>query len=120
MLLFCSGHHDSTVVVDNECAADRPPMGHVAKKMTMGVGEDGVPIGSLKRIDDHAKSTKEDPLGRIEVSRQSLMEAQGSKVVDHQHNEVLLQISLLCHSVQQVGMQMQEEFVKVTGDRKAT
>ena len=34
---------DSTMVVDNESAADGPPMGHVAKKMPVGVGEDGIP-----------------------------------------------------------------------------
>ena len=32
----------------------------------MGIDEDGVPIGSPNRIDDRAKSTAEDPLGRPE------------------------------------------------------
>ena len=57
----------------------------------MGVGADGVLIGSPNRIDDHATSTTEDPKGRIEM-KQTLTEAQGSKVVDNRHSEILLQM----------------------------
>ena len=61
----------------------------------MGVGADGVLIGSPNRIDDHAESSIEDPMGRFEMKRQTLTDAQGSKVVDNQHNEILLHVSLL-------------------------
>ena len=52
-----------TMMVDDVEESDNTPMGHVSTKMTVGVGEDGVPIGTPNRIDDHAKSTTEDPLG---------------------------------------------------------
>ena len=48
---------------------DDTPMGHVSKHIKVGIDGDGVPIGSPNRIDDHAKSTTEDPMGRPEMNR---------------------------------------------------
>ena len=49
------------------------------------------------------KSTTEDPLGRFEMKRQSLTEAQSSKVVDDQNNQLSLQMAMLCASVKVLG-----------------
>ena len=48
---------------------DKTPMGHVSKQIQVGLHRDGIPIGSPNTIDDHAKSTTEDPLGRPEMKR---------------------------------------------------
>ena len=75
------------MMVDEVVERENTPLGHVSKKTTVGVDKDGVPIGSPNRIDDHAKSTMEDPLGRNEMKRQSLTETPSRKVVDNQHNQ---------------------------------
>ena len=72
---------DPTMVVDNEGAADGLKVGHVSKN-TAGVGADGVLIGSPNRSDDHAKYTTEDPMGRIEMRRQTLTEASTMRYVN--------------------------------------
>ena len=46
--------------------------------------------------DDHAKSTMEDPLVRIEMKRQPLTEPQSSEVSDDQNSQLLLQMAMLC------------------------
>ena len=42
---------------------DDVSMRHVSKHIKVGIDGDGIPIGSPNRIDDHAKSTTEDPVG---------------------------------------------------------
>ena len=46
---------------------DDVPMGHVSGQIEVGIDGDGIPTGSPNRMDDHAKSTTEDPLGRPEM-----------------------------------------------------
>ena len=40
---------------------DDVPMVHVSGQIEVGIDGDGIPTGSPNRIDDHAKSTTEDP-----------------------------------------------------------
>ena len=85
-------------------------VGHVSKQIKVGIDGYGISIGSPNRSDDHAKSTTEDPLGRIETKRQPLTETQSSKVVDDQNNQLLLQMAMLCESVQMLGAPMKDGF----------
>ena len=78
----------STMMEDVE-VDDGVPMRHVSKHINVGLDGDGVSIGSPNRTDDHDDGG---PLGRIEMKRQPLTEAQSSKVVDDQNNQLLLQM----------------------------
>ena len=102
-----------TMMVD-EVVDNGLPMVHVAKQNKVGVDGDDISIGSPHKGDGHAKSS-EDPLGRIDMKRQPLTEAQGSKVVDDQHNQ-LLQMAMLCESVQKLRVQVKDGFA--IGGRK--
>ena len=102
-----------TMMVD-EVVDNGLPMVHVAKQKKVGVDGDDISIGSPHKGDGHAKSS-EDPLGRIDMKRQPLTEAQGSKVVDDQHNQ-LLQMAMLCESVQKLRVQVKDGFA--IGGRK--
>ena len=66
---------------------DDTPKAHVSKQMKVGFDGDGISIGSPKKIDDLAKSSTEDPLGRLEMKRQLVTEAQSSRVVDDQREK---------------------------------
>ena len=55
-----------------------------------------VRLGFRTENDDHAKSTMEDPLVRIEMKRQPLTEPQSSEVSDDQNSQLLLQMAMLC------------------------
>ena len=103
-----AGDVDATPTIKEDVAVDDGvSMGHKSKQIKVGIRwrwqlEHG--------IDDHAKSTTEDPLGRIEVKRQPLTEAQMSKDVDDQNNQLLLQMAMLCESVKMLGAQMNDGF----------
>ena len=49
-----------------------------------GIDGDGIPIGSPNRIDDHAKSTTEDPLGRLEMKWRPVSESQSKRIAHDQ------------------------------------
>ena len=59
-------------------------------------------------IDDRPKtSAVDDPMGRAESKQQYCSEAHGSRTAQHQNNDLLHQMTLLCAAVQSLGKQMQ-------------
>ena len=76
----------------------------------MGFGEDGVPIESPNRIDDHAKSTKKDPLGRTGMKRQPMPEVQSSKVLDNLHQRDTAVNVIIVRFCPKTGVLMQDGF----------
>ena len=89
---------------------DGTPMEHVSKHIKVGIDGDGISIGSLDRIDDHAKYTTEDRLGRPEMKRHPVTESKSSRVVDDQNDKLLQQMAVLCESVTMLATQMKEGF----------
>ena len=97
---------------------DDTPMGHVSKQIKVGIDGDEISIGSPNTIDDRAKSTTEDPMGRFEMKRQTVTEAHSSRVVDDQSDKLLLQMAMLRESVKMLGTQMKEGFATEGAWRK--
>ena len=65
---------------------------HVSKHIKVRIDGDGISIGSPNRIDDHAKSTTDDPLGRPEMNWQLVTESQSRRVVDDQNDKLIATI----------------------------
>ena len=95
-----AGDVEATPLMKNYVEVDDDvSMEHMSKHIKVGIDGDGISMGSPNRIDDHATSMTEDPLGRFEMMRQSLTGAQSGRVVDDQKNQLLLQMAMLRESV---------------------
>ena len=108
---------DPAVAVDNVTETDGVPVGHISKNIAFEAGGDGMRAGCPNMIDDHENiaiedraktSAVDDPMGRAESRQQSCSEAQGSRTVHHQNNDLLQQTTILCATVQSLGKQMQD------------
>ena len=62
--------------------------------------ENGIPVGSPNRIDDHAKCTTEDPWTGPGMNGHPVIESQSKRIAEDQRDRILQQMALLFESMQ--------------------
>ena len=92
---------------------------HIVKRSAVATGADGGPAGCPKVVDDGENTVFEhktpgcasdDSVGQMDRRQLTWSEPQGSQTEQHQNNDLLQRITILCQTEQKLGKQMQDGF----------
>ena len=98
---------DLPTVVDSMEAETAGMAGHNVKRMAVATSEDGGPERWTILVDDHENTVFK---GKAHVGSSDDPMGQAARTELHQNNDQLQQMTILCHTVQNLGKQMQEGF----------
>ena len=110
---------DIPTVADSMEAETTNMAGHIVKRSAVATGADGGPAGCPKwSITVKTPSLKvetpgcasDDPMGQTDRRQLTWSEPQGSRTEQHQNNDLLQQMTILCATVRSLGRQMQDGF----------